>query len=301
MLKLKPVTALLMLLAAMMSSAPAAFADDPRKPVKSVRTFFFGNSTIFHGNNTPETVVPYWINEFAKAGGNRFAFDGQFGFMQHHAEQPTIAQWGVPGVKGAWNSDTHKFGGANFDSIVITSANFIQSVSATEAFYGAPASVVEFTLKVIDDKHAEEPGVEFFIYENWPEMASFIADQAFPADAGEFAKFNDFTVGAFHDWWVEYNEALKDARPDVTIRLVPVGSMLSRLFTETGLSALTVEDLYVDEAPHGTGTLYFLAGIVTYTALYGQTPEAGYPVPDVVHPLVREQYPEILKVVAANM
>ena len=289
------------LVALVLGFAPSAFADDARKPVNSVRTFFFGNSTIFHGNNTPETVVPYWVNEFARVAGNRFAFDGQFGWLEHHAVQPTVPQWGVPGVKGAWQSEAHKFGAANYDSIVLTTLNFIQWEEPAAKPENGSMSPVEFTLKIIDDKRAEEPDVEFFLYENWPEMAPFISGDRFPPNPDEFAKFHDYTTGAFHDWWVKYHAALKAERPDVTIRMLPVGSVLAGLLTETELSALPAGELYTDNAPHGTGTLYFLAGIVTYTGLFGQTPEAGYKVPDVVHPLVREKYPEILKYVAENM
>lgn len=278
-----------------------AVADEPRSPVKNVRTYFFGNSTIFHGNNTPETVVPYWIHEFAKVGGNRFAFTGQFGFMQHHAEQPTTAQWGVQGVRGAWDSDVRKFGAANFDSIVITTANFIQAYPPTEPFYDAPASLVDLTLRVIDDKHEKEPDAEFFIYQNWPEMTGEIAGNAFPPNQDNFNRYHAYTLGQFDDWFETYHQELKKARPDVTIRMLPVGRIMARLFTETDLSALTAADLYTDSAPHGTGTLYFLASIVTYTGLYGQTPVAEFPVPDNIHPLVREKYPEILKLVAEWM
>ncbi len=281
--------------------APGQSSAEPREPTNSVRLYVFGNSTIFHASSTPTTVVPYWVHKFARAVRHRFAFGGQFGWLQQHASQNPTAQWGVQGVPGAWDSDAQPFGAADFDSVMITTANFMQSESPTEKFYDQPKSPVAFTLDIIDRAVAAEPGVEFFLYQNWPELAAFMSSDDFPPGADEVAQFNDFTLGGFHDWWVDYHAALTEARPGVKIHLIPVGSVLARMFTETELSALTAADLYEDSAPHGTGTLYFLASMVTYTGLYGQLPPAKLRIPGSVHPLVQKNYTQILDFIAADL
>jgi hypothetical protein len=245
--------------------------------------------------------VPYWVHKFARAERRRFAFGGQFGWLQQHAEQGPIAQWGVQGIPGAWDADTQPFGAADFDSVMITTANFIQMESPTEKFYDQPKSPVAFTLEIIDRAVADEPGIEIFLYQNWPELAAFMSSDNFPPDASVIERFNDFTLGQFHDWWVDYEAALSEARPDVKIHLIPVGAVLARLFTETELSQLSAEDLYEDSAPHGTGTLYFLASMVTYTGLYGHLPPEKMRIPGTVHPLVEENYSKIRDFIVADL
>jgi hypothetical protein len=80
-----------------------------------------------------------------------------------------------------------------------------------------------------------------------------------------------------------------------------MASVLSKLLTETELKDLQPTDLYSDNAPHGTNNTYFLAALITYTALYGeQAPDAFSP-PDGLHPLIRENYPAIAAKICAEL
>jgi hypothetical protein len=68
---------------------------------------------------------------------------------------------------------------------------------------------------------------------------------------------------------------------------------------QTGLlEDIPVEALYSDDAPHGTATQYFLAALVTYTALYGAPAPSAFAPPADLHPLVRARHPLIAEEIA---
>ncbi len=266
--------------------------------------YFFGNSTILHVSETDETTVPFWLDAFADWSGEAFAFGGQFGFLQQHADLPPRPLWGFEGGEASYDPDAGEtFADADHDAVVVTASNFIQFQPPTVPFeFENPEmlSPVELTVEIADWVAAEEPGIRVLLYENWPDMAPFLAN-GFPPTAEEFAAYNAYTLGEFHAWWEDYAAGVQAARPEADIALVPVGSVLAGLFTETRLSEIPPADLYSDDAPHGTPTLYFLASVVTHMALDGAPPPADFPIPASVDPLVAELYPEIVAYTAAAL
>ena len=111
----------------------------------------------------------------------------------------------------------------------------------------------------------------------------------------ELAAYHAYTQGEFHQWWLDYHDAVMAQRPELSVRMVPVGPVLATLLTTT-LAELPPEAAYEDNAPHGQPTLYFLAGIVTYMAIYAEPPPDAYEPPGDLHPLVLEHYDEIVDV-----
>lgn len=270
----------------------------------SLRTYIFGHSLINHATDTDQTTVPYWMDAFAEVAGFRYAVSGQFGQLEKHVENlpPTASwPWRFDGVTQAWNHNNQSFAQADFDSVLITPANYIQTFSPTERFHQLPESAVGFTLQIIDYAVAQEPGIDIFIYENWPNMRWVIDDNVFPATPAELQDYHELTMGTFATWFDDYHAALVEARPRVNIETIPVGPIIAKLMTTTDLSGMPITALYEDIAPHGTVTLYFLASIVTYTAMYGTTPPENFAVPSSVHPLVAANYREILQMVAREL
>ncbi|MDU8926235.1 hypothetical protein RXV86_02450 [Alisedimentitalea sp. MJ-SS2] len=259
-----------------------------------MKTYIFGHSLI-------ETKVPYWINQLAQAAGHGYGFSGQYGFLPGHvATLPPTGQWGLPGIPD-WNSDVQSFAAANFDTILLTPANFIQFQSPDAAYPGHRKSAVEFTIELIDWVSEREPGIDIYIYENWPDMATFIANESFPPSPAELAAYHDYVLDDFSDWWDDYHAALVAARPDINIISVPVGPIISRLLTETELSGIKATDLYIDNAPHATDTLNFLAGMATYSGMYRMPLPRDYAVPANIHPLVIHNYEMIAELVEMEL
>lgn len=273
-----------------------AQAEGPRE----LRTYIFGHSLI--NNNSGPSAIPYWLTLLARADKKRFAFAGQYGFLWQHIENlPPAAQWQFEGAPSFWNHDTQSFANANFDTVLLTPANFIQWQAPTIVDRGASGSPVDHTLALIDWVTAQEPGIDIYIYENWPDMAGYLR-KGFPPTKSEFRAYNAYTLGDFDDWWEDYHAALSKARPKVNIRSIPVGVTIAKMLTDTTLlSGVPVTDLYYDDAPHGTPTLYFLASLVTYAGLYQALPPENFAVPRSIHPDVRKNYRDILRFIAAEL
>jgi hypothetical protein len=249
----------------------------------------FGNSLVHHLSDDPATNVPYWLARLARAGGHDLALTGQWGFLRDFAAQGVAPNWSFEGV-------TARRGAA--DTVLITPANFIQYQAPDAAFEGdnpTKASPVSVTLDVIDRAMADWPGARIVIYEGWPDMGGFT--RGFPPSNRNLRRWHGYALSDYHDWFRDYMSALQAARPDVEITLLPVSSVLSGL--QTGLlEEIPVEVLYSDDAPHGTATQYFLAALVTYTALFEVPAPKDVDLPQTLHPLVRDLYPRLTEEIA---
>ncbi|MGL1934383.1 MAG: hypothetical protein OCD01_05165 [Fibrobacterales bacterium] len=265
-----------------------------------IRNYIFGHSLINHqsryNTSTNElTMVPYWMYEFAVADSREYGFSGQFGFLGQHSNLPPTAQWGISSIPGIWDDDDGKsFSEVDFTTVLLTPANFVQYKPASENNYNDTNSPLGYTHIIFDWVSAQEPGIELYIYENWPDMGGF-APNFDPEDdnyavptAEALEQYYAHTLSSFHDWFLEYHNETVKQNPQV--KMIPVGPILAKLFTKTTLKNIPVLDLYEDNAPHGTPTLYFLAGMITYMGMYGvPTPEA-FVVPESIHSEVGNSY-----------
>lgn len=263
----------------------------------SLRTFIFGHSLIVHdppaiATPSNETSIPHWMAELSTVANFEYAVGGQYGFLPQHANLPPISQWGFDSAAGAWESDTETFSEASFNSILLTAGNFVQYQSATTPYDGDNpnnTSPVSATVAIFDWVETQESDVSYYIYENWPDMAGFL-NNGVPASVTEFENYNDYTLSEFHNWWLAYHETVLQQRPDLNVKMIPVGPIISMLLTETDLANIPFSELYEDDAPHGRPTIYFLAGLITYMAMYGVEAPADYEVPNTVHELVHTNY-----------
>lgn len=259
-----------------------------------IRLYAFGHSLIDHrppAIPTPgdETTILYWMHELTEAAGYDFRAGGQYGFLDTHANLPPEFNWWYEEVPGVWDDDTMTtFADADINTILLTAANFIQY----EPVYGPypldeSTTVLELTETIFDWVNEQEAGVNYYIYANWPEMD---LPEAFPPTLPSQAKidaFYTYTKGNFTDWWVEYQDSLLVARPALNVRLIPVGAIISKILTEVMTEAIPFDELYEDSSPHGRPTIYFLAGMITYMAIYGEQAPADYMPSDLVYERIR--------------
>lgn len=105
--------------------------------------------------------------------------------------------------------------------------------------------------------------------------------------------FHEYNAGDYHDWFVEFTDGINEAVPEANVQLIPVASTMAELFTDGPLQGMSLDDLYVDRAPHGTETVYSLASMITYQETFGEMPPANFDVPDVINPLVANNYDAI--------
>ncbi|MFK7808516.1 MAG: T9SS type A sorting domain-containing protein [Saprospiraceae bacterium] len=271
------------------------FSINSRAQTEEIRSFMFGHSLLDHRPpiiSTPsdETTIAHWISLLAEEANKGYAATGQYGFLPQHANLPPFAQWGYDIVPAVWDSDYDTFDEADFNNALITAGNFMQWQGPDEPIPGQGAmTVISATETIVDWLDQQEDTMGIYIYENWPDMAPYL-NNGFPATATEFDNYNDYVLGDFHDWWLDYHDALLDSRPELGIRMIPVGPILAELLSDGILSNIPITELYEDDAPHGRATLYFLAGLITYTAIYQMEAPLSYEVPSIVHQEVQDNY-----------
>jgi len=259
------------------------------------KMYIFGHSLIkhdYHENayGTDRTSVPYWMAQLTKSSGLNFSLSGKYGFLRDHLDY-VIPQWGFKSrdVNMAWNEeDGTSFSAASFNSIMITPANFIQYQAPSEPYYDSSDTPISATLNIIDWVSQRSKDPTFYIYENWPDMGD-----PFPPSDAKFIEYHEKTAGEVHRWWLEYYSALVNARPNSEIKIIPVGSVIANTLLKAPYSNIGLDDLYEDSAPHGRPTIYFLAAMITYSAIYGEKVPRTYRPASPVHPIVIDNYAQL--------
>lgn len=285
----------------LLNSAIACFAA----PVATdnQRVYIFGNSLIHHLTKSDETTVPHWLAQLAAADGTKFAANGQWGFLRDFVKQfPPTDQWSFKKVPRAWNRNAGPFEKADLTAILVNPANFIQYQGVDKPYDGDnrdKESPLGATLKLFDKVAASHKQATFYIYEGWSNGEQYA--KSYPFTRPELDKYLAFNAGAYHDWYVDYRNRVAESRPDLNVQLIPVATVLSKLYANPPLNALRPEELYQDLDPHGTATTYFLAAVITYTALYGRPVPANFDVPASLPPLVKSSYPDIRRTVCTEL
>lgn len=277
--------------------------------VDEQRMYIFGHSLIDHRppiNPTPsdETTVPHWLYLLSQEAGRSFQAAGQYGFLTSHDNLPPQAQWGYDIVPGAWDQDNESFADADLYTVLITAANFIQ-YQAPDLAYEDPNNTagdtpISATITIVDWlKTQEDDSLTIYLYENWPDMAGFLSN-GWPASANEFANYNNYLNGDFHQWWIDYHDALILARPNDDIKMIPVGPIIADLLGGL-LSEIPLESLYEDDAPHGRPSIYFLASLITYMATNEEKAPSTFSVPAIIDQAVSENYQEVINFIWAEL
>ena len=135
-----------------------------------------------------------------------------------------------------------------------TPGNFIQGLAPDEPYPGDTRSPLDASIDVVRETIADQPNAQFFVYEGWGDLGSLYG---FPVTDSQLQQFHEYNTGEYHDWYVDYTAGLNAAVPEAGVQLIPVASVMAELFLDGPLQGLSLDDLYVDSAPHGTETVYF--------------------------------------------
>ena len=257
-----------------------------------VKVFIFGNSLVVHEvtpEPTEEKKVPHWLSLLAQASGSSFAADGRYGFLRDYSDFSELSpQWSFASVESLWTNEAEPFASIGYNRIILTPTNFIQYQSAMEPYWDDPNTTpISTSLSTIDQISAAYPQVPIMIYAGWADMDGF---GSFP-DSIDLERYYAYEKGDYTDWFIDYHDRLLRARPNITIKLIPVGLILAKIFTNQ-LKDLSLLDRYEDDAPHGQASLYFLASIISYSALFGEQ-APSFQAPSTVHESIRSQYSEL--------
>jgi len=250
--------------------------------VTEVSTYAFGHSLIDHrppAIPTPsdETTIFHWMAELAESANSSFFAGGQYGFLTTHVNLPPMAQWGYAQVPAVWDDQIESFAESRINSILITPANFIQYVSATDPHpLDYNTSLAVLTETIFDWANAQKADLRYYIYGNWPEMdLQEYYPPNIPAEL-EIDNYHSISIEQGENWWPDYQDALLSSRPQYQTRLIPVGLILSKILQLESMGDVPFEEIYEDSAPHGRASLYFMAGMITYMAMFEQKIPADY-------------------------
>lgn len=244
--------------------------------------FIFGNSLINFAEGNNRTNLPFWIDRMADTAGHVYRMEGGFGFLRNFADQDEPnAQWGFNGVSPAYRNGRNSFDEVSFDSIIIAPANFIQENGPRANYPGDGRSPLDAMLDIVRNVDARQPGAQITIYEGWADMDPY---------GGPTNGYYAYNRGAYHNWYENLADQVNAAAPRADVSVIPVASVMADLFTDTVLRRIADHELYVDSAPHGTETIYALAAMITYSAIFGEAPPAGLSLPTSIAAELRGNY-----------
>ncbi len=261
---------------------------------EEVKTHIFGHSLINHVSsiNPPHlTTTPYWLSQFAEAAGNTYQMSGQWGQLHQHRDLNVQPNWGITDVEGAWDGDTQSFSDVGFEGIIIMPSNFEQYQAPHLNYEGGfQYSPISATETVFDWCIQQKSDIKLYIYEHWPEMSSY-APGGIPPSTTEWNNYNNYLQGGYHDWFIAYHDSLTASYPNSCISMIPVGPIISDILLSTPYDQIPLEDIYEDPDPHGHPNLYFLAGMITYMALYEEQTPANFTSDQTfIHPIIANNY-----------
>lgn len=263
-----------------------------------VSQYIYGNSLVNFAGGSAQSNVPYWMNQFAESADNTYIANGGYGFLRQFSDRETPSdEWGFDGVAPLWNSESSAFDSVSFDTVMITPGNFLQGNEPDANYAGDDRSPLDATIDIVRDTIEAQPNAQIYLYEGWADLGSAFG---YPVSDSQLNEYHDYNAGAYHDWYVDLTDSVNQAVPGADVQLIPVASVMAELFTDGPLEGLTLDDLYVDSAPHGTETVYFLASMITYPATFGEAVPADFEVPDTVHPFVADNF-ELLNAQITNL
>jgi len=259
----------------------------------SIQSHMMGHSLMDHASPTQQTKIAYWVHQLAVEAGHTYEMAGQFGSIWDFANFNPTTQWGSSGIAASWDADFETYADADLNNFMFTVFNYVQDLPPNMDYYGNP-SVLLSSERTVDSVKLYQPSNDIFIYENWPDMAPFTSGLPFNPTPTEFDNYNAYTLGAFHDWWIDLHDLIMASRPTYNIRMIPVGPMIADMMGNAPYNTILANELYEDDAPHGTESIYFLAGLATYMAIYGEKAPATYSPPNTILSDISDNYTTIM-------
>lgn len=246
-----------------------------------IHSLFRHTGAIGQGPATDFTQTGNWLGWFAGQSGTQGFGATFFGQIDGHNSDwasrpgpPTVAQdTHTFDTTPAWPSGT--FAEQDFTHCFITPPNFVQTTEPASNYSSQFATLINNVL-------SEEPNITFVNYIAWaePGLSGPVVDAAnlTPTELTAYIAYHAYnsgsqSVGAYLNWHIQLQDEIIEAVPGVSLLSIPVGVIIfEAMRDESYMSTVTWQNLTVDGAPHGSDTMYFLAGLICYIALYRQLP-----------------------------
>ncbi len=243
------------------------------------------NSLFYHANDFRD--VPTWLDRMADAdGGKRIFAQGTFDVRSNNPPNwtqnwgPDVRPIGLPTEGGAsWA----RANAVNITDMIIVTDNFsgppVYQDTGTNPRVAGPVPipnaadwVSEITNSIITPFETNtDSDTIYWIYEGWADGGNVLSEDG-SASSRDFAAWRTRTTGGFgySEWFDNLVSALQEDTPAAAsrIKIIPVARVMVSVMENTPVSALSSQDWFEDDAPHGRDTLYLLAAMIVYSAMF---------------------------------
>lgn len=273
--------------------------------VDLVKGFAWGHSLFSHGLGTGSseaTTTHYWLGALAAANGVDSGWNGAFehlwfsGVPPYPPQTNAMADVSTNTISADWPGGV--YADANYTEFLFMVDNF-ESYFARNFDY---PPLLNGAYSILTGSIGETPRPALRLYECWPDLPLAVGNGTTPANITpqQFATYWALSNGAWHDWHVNYLNRIHQDHPEYDLKMIPVTAVIADLFiNEAYMSAVTASDIWLDDAPHGNETMYFLAALVCYRALYGRNPV--YTVPGVINATVAANFTSIVSYIEGRL
>lgn len=255
-------------------------------PLSGSEYYVFGHSLFTNGGTVGEyDNVGNWLNVLAGNSSNTASGAFTFGQIDVHLAHP----WpNVSTITGTYEGNTRNpvpnelFPGNLFEHFYVMPSNFLSTEMGQSPFSNSPAATATNLQSIIDDILVSYPSGDIILYCHWQDAGPYAGQENMTR--ATFTTYNNDCMGDYLDWFVDLQDLIVASGRN--IRMFPVGPIIAWLLeNESYLQSLDFNQLYADSAPHGLDTIYFLAALVVYRAIYRQNPVVSgltYPVGSVI-------------------
>lgn len=266
---------------------------------KIVDTYAYLNSLHNHdaGLGNLNTSTANWVARMATVapnGGNTYTCGWMFGFANAWTTPPASQGQEVATsphiVGGTWT-------GCNLVEVVeFVPDNFDGPTFDPSSTNNLGFAYTQRLLEIIDAWETNAPNANrsYVIYAGWPAMDAY-GDPA-TLTPTQAANYQAYALGAYQTWLQTLLSQLQAALPSLNIRLNNVSRAVITTWRDTAVSTIPATALFEDNAPHGTATWYFLAGIAEYMELFNEKPPSNFVINPAwgVHQTVVDNYQTIV-------
>ncbi len=250
--------------------------------------YIYMNSLVDHASTDPalgaddDTKVPNWVGRIAAVGGDTFQVDGEFGFVNGWLMPPRADRnYTDATTSGITLSSWASVEASNLTRMYLTPDNFtLRLLNHDDGVHGGANYATRFVAMIDEWETQVTDNLKYRIYEGWVAGDQLVPDPVSGTTTVQFDAYKADTVGRHHDQWVNIVADMKALRPALDIELVPINTaVFNTIEAIPALDAIAFDTWFVDQAPHGTETFYFLAGMAFYIDLYRKRVPSGYTPP----------------------
>lgn len=219
---------------------------------------------------TPLTLGGEWVGRLAANSGRNYGGTFTFGQYSNHLAQ----SWPNINISGEYTNNTQDpnpnadgFPGENYNQFMTMPSNFLESDMGGPPYSQPVAGSAADCDTLFGNARTSYPSCELFLYVHEPDAGQW-AGGLNKSDA-ERSAYNQAVYGDYWTWHKNKSAAITRQH-----YLVPVGPSIARIWENEAYlqNNVAFNEMYGDDAPHGSENIYLLKAIVFYRVCFRQRP-----------------------------